>query len=189
MGRWREGLDSGNLSLRWFASLEDFAWQSFPLCSLVESWHHPRACLLCVCKAWAPQARGRACAETWPQPEQWGCSGESSWQMKPCLGLAPNTAVSQCVIWHQLEIQDELCQNLQKYVVRRDLLKNLFLNKKNLWRVREDTGKQSLAKGLTAESVAELAVRAGQKSQSFSHWMFSLKANEISRAFKEPVGS
>lgn len=51
-----------------------------------------------------------------------------------------------------------MCQDLQKYVVRKSLLKSLFLNKKNLWRVREDMGKQSLAKGLTAGLVAELAI-------------------------------
>lgn len=49
---------------------------------------------------------------------------------------------------------------------------------------------QSLAKGLTAGSGAELAIRAGQRSQSLSQRMLSLKAkSEITSAFKELAAS
>lgn len=178
------------LSLRCFASLEVFGWQPFPLlCCLVKCWHHPRVCLVCVCRARALQAQERAVLRPGPSLSRGGAVVRVPGGCNLAWVLLSTVQSHSSVIWHHLEIRDELCQDLQKYVVRESLLKNLFLNKKNLWRVREDIGKQSLAKGLTAGSVAELAVRAGQKSQSLSHWKFSLRANEISRASKELVGS
>jgi len=99
-------------------------------------------------------------------------------------------SVTVVLLWHDPEVKDELWQDLQKSVVRNSLLKNLILNKKNWWRVRNDPEGQSLAKGFIAGSVAELAIRAGQRSQSFflsecSPWRQKVKLQDLSRSIMQ----